>query len=210
MHASFRTTAAAALALLGCAGCVEIAAPTIGGDYRGVLDTPFSTEGAALFELHGPGIRALSAPGRVLIAHATSDTSVRVMVMNDPRSLRGGPVSFVVTVDPGQVPPSATIEAVASPLNEARDFLGAFGMRFTRSTGPAPGGGSPPPPPGEEAPYTFAELAAQFFGGEPLPAQARGDLDLAGNGNGAYDLGDLRAYLLREPQEIPNTSSWTR
>ena len=210
MPASFRTTAAAVLALLGCAACVEIATPTIGGDYRGVLDTPFSTEGAALFELHGPGIRGLSAPGRVLIAQATSDTSVRVMVMNDPRSLRGGPVSFVVTVDEGQVPPTGTIEAVASPTNEARDFLGAFGMRFTRSTGAIPDPGTPPPPPGEEAPYTFAELAAPFFGGEPLPAEARGDLDLAGNVNGVYDLGDLRAYLLREPQEIPATTAWTR
>lgn len=211
MHASFRPTAAAALALLGCAACVEIAAPTLGGDYRAVLDTPFSTEGAALVELHGDAIRAVSAPDRVLAAAATSDTSVRVLVMNNPRSFNGAPISFIVTVDAGQRAPSAGVHSVASPVNGLRDFPGAYGMNFTRASAApsaqrAPGDAAAQ----EEPPYTFAELAAPFLGGAPLAPEVQAELDDAGNVNGVYDIGDLRAYLFAEPEAIPAPSSWTR
>lgn len=51
-----------------------------------------------------------------------------------------------------------------------------------------------------------ARLAQPFVGGTaaPLSAQDRLELDKMGNGDGVYDIGDVRRILSENPQLIPN------
>ncbi|HEU4885050.1 MAG TPA: hypothetical protein VFT45_22510 [Longimicrobium sp.] len=200
----------AALLLLCAAACEDLTEPTLGGAYLGQVDSPFTVEGAVLFELPTTGLQSITAPNRVLIAQTVSDSTVRVLIINRPDRGFGGPLSFVVQMDAGIPPRGGDILAVSAPNDEVRDFTGGFELRFTRDpTGETPVSQPVPPVTTPVGPYTVAQLTPHFFGVPASPAIA-GYMDANGNTNGMYDIGDLRRYLQMFPAQIPTTDSWTR
>ena len=203
-----RTAAALALALL--AACAEGTTPELGGEYLGQLDSPFSIEGAAVIELHGPDLRAVTSPGRILAARGMTEETLRIVVINPPTNQAGGPIAFRVRMAEGAVPPTATVIAVAGARNERRDFVGGYAVRFTRL--PEDAAGAPPVPrTGVMGPITFDRLVAPFFpGGLPLHPEEARVADVTGNSNQVYDLGDARGYLRQYPGTIPPEFSWFR
>lgn len=207
---------AALLALPLLAACVETTEPQLGGDYLGSLQSSNSVEGAALFDLTRAGVQRLSAPGRVLVARPLGADSVRVLIINDATRTFGGPVSFVATMAQGLVPPTGTVLQAAAPNNRRRLATGDYRLHFTR----APAASAPGVPPAvsggpsrqvAEETITFDRAAGVFFGDaqQVLTAEERQHMDQQGNGDGVYDLGDLRAWLGRNPSRIPTASSWT-
>lgn len=198
-------------ALLLLAACSESTAPRLGGEYLGRLDSPFSIEGSALVEITHADLLSVSAPGRVLIARGVTGETVRLLILNPPRNPAGGPITFVVRVAEGAAPPVAEVLAVAGPDNRARDFMGGYAVRFTRHEAD---GGAPPelhPGTGPRGPVSLERLVAPFFpGGPPLEPEERVRVDALGNGNRAFDLGDVRGYLAVYPAEIPPPGPWTR
>lgn len=201
---------AAALALLAAAACAEGTEPQLGGEYLGQLDSPFSVEGAAVIELHSPDLRAVSSPGRILVARGMTESTLRILVINPPQNQTGGPISFRVRMAEGAVPPAATVIAVSGGRNERRDFVGGYAVRFTRL--PEGAAGAPPVPrTGVVGPIPFDRLVAPFFpGGLPLHPEDAQLADATGNSNQLYDLGDARGYLRQYPGTIPQESSWFR
>jgi hypothetical protein len=202
--------AALPLALAACRGGTG---PELGGAYVGQLDSPFSVEGAAVIDLTHPDLRSVSAPGRILVARGVSERTLRIVVINPPNQINGGPVSFVVRMADGAVPPRAEVVAVSGADNRARDFVGAYEVRFTRlEQTELPPGYSPPaqpntPPP----PISFTRLMEPFFpGGRPLFAEERIFADNAGNANQMFDLGDVRGFLRFYPSATPPPVPWTR
>jgi hypothetical protein len=211
MHITRRIPRAArllpVLLLAACHGGTE---PDLGGEYLGSLDSPFSTEGAALIELTSEDLRAISAPGRVLMVKGVTERTVRILVMNPPRTFVGGPINFVVRMTDGAVPPVAEVLAVSSSDNLPRDFTGGYAVRFTRH---APPGATPvvPPATGPAARVPLVRLVAPFFpGGRPLDPEEGVHVDLYGNRNGIFDFGDVRGYLFYHPDEIPPPLIWSR
>ena len=206
--------ARAALLLLAAGACVRGTEPVIGGEYLGQLDSPFSAEGAALLELTSPDLREISAPGRVLTVRGVTERTTRILVMNPPNNLAGGPITFRVRMADGAVPPAATVIQVSGPVNQLRDFAGGYRVNFTRLQPGEPIHVQPPPVTGTPpvAPVPFARAVAPFFpGGTPLTPPEVTALDgAAGNGNRMYDLGDLRGYLAQYPREIPAPTVWSR
>lgn len=213
MHAPVLRAAAALLSLAAAASCARTAEPELGGEYLGQLDSPFSVEGAALIELHAPDIRSVSAPGRILVVRGSSERTLRVLLINPPRNQAGGPISFQVRMAKGAVPPRATVIAAAGPLNQARDFVGGYAVRFNRAE---PSASLSPSAQRSEQPQTaspisFARLVAPFFpGGQPLTPPEQRLADRAGNSNQSFDLGDVRGYLVQYPSIIPPEAPWTR
>lgn len=212
-----RTAVRALLSTLlpAAAGCVDVTEPRLGGEYLGQLDSPFNIEGAALIELTSADIREIWSPGRIMVARGTSERTVRVLLINPPHNLNGGPISFRVRMAEGAIPPRVTVIAAAGPTNRPRDFVSGYAVRFSQvqpaasgSASVAPVNQTTPPPP----PVSFARAVAPFFpGGLPLTPPEITRLDGgAGNGNRAYDLGDLRGYLAQFPSEIPPETRWTR
>lgn len=206
---------AALLALPLLAACIETTEPQLGGDYLGTLQSSNSVEGAALFDLTRAGVQRLSAPGRVLVARALGADSVRVLIINDATKTFGGPVSLVATMADGQRPPTGRVVQAVTPANRLRTAIGEYRLHFTRAPVSA-GLRAARMPAGEpaqaldEAAITFERAASVFFGdAQQLTAEERQELDLRGNGNFMYDLGDLRAFLGRNPSRIPTSSSWT-
>lgn len=200
----------AALLLLCAAACEDLTEPTLGGAYLGQVDSPFTVEGAVLFELPTGGLQSITAPNRVLIAQTVSDGTVRVLIINRPDRGFGGPLSFVVQMDAGTPPRGGDILAVSAPNDEIRDFVGGFELRFSRDlTGETPVTQPVPPTQSAAGPYTVAQLTPHFFGVPASPAIAA-YMDANGNTNGMYDIGDLRRYLQLFPVQIPTTDSWTR
>ncbi|HEX6040046.1 hypothetical protein, partial [Longimicrobium sp.] len=63
----------------------------------------------------------------------------------------------------------------------------------------------------DEAAITFERAVGIFFGNaqQALTLEERQYMDQQANGDGVYDLGDLRAFLGRNPAKIPASSSWT-
>lgn len=214
-----RRPARMALALLLAAGCAGSTQPEIGGEYLAVLDSPFNAEGAALLELTSPDLRAVSAPGRVLVARGTTERTLRILVINRPNSQAGGPVSFRVRMADGAPPPEVAVLAVSGPLNDARDFVGGYAVYFSRldpsasSASLAAGGAGleREPEPQLTPPIPFARLVAPLFpGGLPLTIPEIQIADRVGNSNNAYDLGDVRGYLGIYTAAIPPERPWTR
>jgi hypothetical protein len=202
--------AARLLPALLLAACHAGTEPELGGEYLASLDSPFSVEGAALIELTSADLRSISAPGRVLLVRGVTERTVRVLVMNPPRTFSGGPINLVVRVTDGAMPPVAEVLAVSGANDLPRDFTGGYAVRFTRHepTG-APPVFTPPPGPGGRVP--LVRLVAPFFpGGNPLDPEEQLHVDLYGNSNGAFDFGDLRAYLFYHPGEIPPPLVWSR
>lgn len=198
-------------AALLLAACNESTEPALGGEYLGVVDSPFGVEGSALLEITHPDIRSVSAPGRVLVVAGVSERTLRLLVINPPRLQNGVPLQFIVRMADGAVPPTGVVLEAAGPLNQARGFTGEYAVRFTRLVEgyqPVPAG---PPPSGPPARVPFARLVAPFFPAGPLlyPEEAQ-DVDEKGNGNGYFDLGDARGYLSTHPGEIPPETVWTR
>ncbi|MBW3572388.1 MAG: hypothetical protein KY467_14900 [Gemmatimonadetes bacterium] len=203
----------AVAALAPCAAACDTGTePVLGGEYLGMLDSPFAAEGAALIEITHPDIREVSAPGRILVAQGTTERTVRLMLLNPPRNQNGGPIAFVVRMAPGARPPEAEVLAVAAPNNLARGFVGAYAVRFTR-LGPDEGR-SPPlpaPPAGPPPPVSWARLVAPFFpGGKRLEPEEEIRVDRAGNGNQVLDLGDVRGYTHAYPGVTPPQTTWSR
>jgi hypothetical protein len=201
----------AALLLVFAAGCEDLTEPVLGGAYLGQVDSPFTVEGSVLFELPLTGLQSVTAPNRVLIARPMSDSTVRLLIINRPDRAFGGPLSFLLRMDDGVPPQGGEVLAVSAPDNEIRDFTGGFLLRYSRDdTGESPAGPVIPAPAGPAGPYTIEQLAAHFFG-VPVSAEIAGYMDTFGNENGTYDIGDIRAYLVRFPSQIPvNSTSWTR
>jgi hypothetical protein len=191
----------AALLLFSAAACEELTVPQLGGAY-------FNVEGAVLFELPLEGLQSITAPNRVLIAQPV-DSMLRVLIINRGDRTFGAPLSFVMQLDDGVAPRGGNVLAVSAPNDEIRDFVGGYVLRFSRDrTGDIVSDVIPPAtsPPG---PYTVAQLIPHFFG-VPASAAVIADLDWHGNFSGAYDIGDLRRYLLTYPSQMPTTDTWTR
>jgi hypothetical protein len=140
-----------------------------------------------------------------------------VLIINDATRTFGGPVSFVATMASGQAPPTGRVVQAAAPNNRLRVATGDYRVRFTRAPGAQSGGSALLAPTGgpsravEEATITFDRAAGLFFGDaqQVLTAEERQVLDQRGNGDGVYDVGDLRAWLGRNPSRIPTSSSWS-
>lgn len=200
-----------ALLLAATAACEAGTEPVMGGEYVGSLDSPFSVEGAALLEITHPDIRSISAPGRILVVRGVTERTMRVLILNPPRNQSGGPIAFVVRMAGDAGPPRAEVLAVAGPLNQDRAFPGAFAVRFTRRVSDdyvlppiAPSVGTP-------AQVSWVRVVAPFFpGGAALQPEEQLLVDLRGNRNTVYDIGDVRGYLWHHPQLIPTSSEWTR
>lgn len=198
-------------ALLLSAACHEPTEPVLGGEYLGSLDSPFSVEGAALVEVTHADLRSISAPGRILVARGVTERTVRLLILNPPGNQIGGPITFVVRMAEGAGPPQGEVLEVAGADNRPRDFTGGYAVRFARrdpdTFTPQPG----PVQPGPPAEVSFIRLVAPFFpGGRPLDPEEQVHVDRRGNGNGVFDLGDVRGYLGRFPSEIPQPAEWRR
>jgi hypothetical protein len=208
----FLRAARPALLLAAVAACEAGTEPALGGEYVASLDSPFSVEGGALIEITHPDVRSISAPGRILVARGVTERTVRVLVLNPPRNTSGGPVSFIVRMAGDAGPPRAEVLQGAGPQNQDRAFPGTYSVRFNRHVDDgyalppiAPGTGLPP----QVGP--LARLVAPFFpGGAALYPEEILHVDIRGNGNQIYDIGDVRGYLFFHPQLIPTSSEWTR
>jgi hypothetical protein len=174
----------------------------------------------------GPGLRAgednltCRAPFAIVRAPSPSTALTRaqwvVLMINDPRVLVGGPVSFVARMEPGQAPPASQVLAVVAPDNDRRLFMIDYRIHFTRAEPSAIRVSEARVRSAEsanavnEAAITFAGAAAEFLGEGPgLSAEEREVLDGRGNADGGHDLGDLRYFLARNPSQIPTSSSWS-
>jgi hypothetical protein len=201
---------AAALLLLSATACEELTVPQLGGAYLGQVDSPFTVEGAVLFELPASGLQSLVAPNRALIAQKMNDSTLRVLIINRGDITFGGPVSFQMQMDDGVPPRAGEILSVSAPSNLMRDFTGGYLMRFTRDRTEEPIVTQPiPPAQGPAGPYTVQQLTPHFFG-VPASTEVAGYMDHHGNGNGQYDIGDLRWYLMTFPVQFPTGDTWTR
>jgi hypothetical protein len=202
--------AARLLPALLLAACHAGTEPELGGEYLASLDSPFSTEGAALVELTSEDLRAISAPGRILMVRGVTERTVRVLVMNPPRTFVGGPINFVVRMADGAVPPRADVLTVSAPDNLPRDFTGGYAVRFTRYDA-ASGTPAVPPQAGPGGRVPLVRLVAPFFpGGRALDPEEALHVDQYGNGNGIFDFGDVRGYLNYFPGDIPPPLVWSR
>lgn len=207
---SIRRALLPVLALLA-AGCQDAAGPQLGGEYLGAVDSPYGAEGAVLVELVSPDIREVWAPGRIMIARAVSERTLRILVMNPPRNLQGGPITFRVRMATGAVPPRAEVIQATSPVNYLRDFTGGYAVRFNQVAEEGAVPVTPPTSGGPTPPIAFDRLVAPFFpGGLGLHPQERTLMDQAGNSNRLYDIGDLRGYLMVYPSAIPAPTVWSR
>jgi hypothetical protein len=210
--AIFPLRATAALLLLASAACEDLTVPDLGGAYLGQVDSPFTVEGAALLALPLTGLQSITTPNRVMFAQPMGD-SLRVLIINRPDRAFGGPLSFVIQLDDGVPPQGGEVLAVSAPDNEIRDFTGGFILRFSRDRtegGVVPVVPAPATPVGPVGPYTLEQLVAHFFGA-PVSAEVQAYMDSFGNASGAYDIGDVRQYLVRFPGQIPtDRTTWTR
>lgn len=201
----------ALLPLLLAAACNSGTEPVLGGEYLGMVDSPFSVEGSALVEITHPDLREIEAPGRTLAAKGVSENTVRVLIVNPPRNQNGGPITFIVRMADGAVPPTGVVVAAAGPNNLPRDFVGEYAVRFTRLEEDPGQIAVEPPPAGPPPAVSWARLVAPFFpGGLRLEPEEEFHVDRAGNGNQVFDLGDVRGYMVFYPGVIPPPTRWTR
>jgi ABC-type glycerol-3-phosphate transport system substrate-binding protein len=98
-----------------------------GGEYRAVLQSPNGVEGAAAFELTGPGIQTVTqSVGRLFTQ--SNGTTTRIVVVQEP----AGPISFKVTMAAGQGPPSARVVEVVDGNDLPRTSLSGYNVVFGR------------------------------------------------------------------------------
>lgn len=117
--------------LASAASCVEPTEVPVGGVYRVTLQAQ-GQEGGALFQLVGPGMQEIAAPGLVAAAHTSGDT-MRVLILADPRSVASpAPISFQLTMAEGAGVPRASVLQVISATNRRRDFASAYTVTFAR------------------------------------------------------------------------------
>ncbi|WP_420129222.1 hypothetical protein [Longimicrobium sp.] len=199
----------AALLLLASAACEDLTVPQLGGAYLGQVDSPFTVEGAVLFALPLTGLQSITTPNRVMFAQPIGD-SLRVLIINRPDRAFGGPLSFVMQMDDGVPPQGGEVLAVSAPDNELRDFTGGFILRFSRDRTEGAVVPVVPAPAAPVGPYTLEQLVGHFFG-VPVSAEVAAYMDSFGNASGAYDIGDVRQYLVGFPGQIPtDRTTWTR
>jgi hypothetical protein len=98
-----------------------------GGEYRAVLQSPNGVEGAAAFELTGPGIQGVTASVGRLFSQSIG-TTTRIVVVQEP----AGPISFKVTMAAGQGPPSARVVEVVDGNDLPRTSLSGYNVVFGR------------------------------------------------------------------------------
>lgn len=98
-----------------------------GGEYRAVLQSPNGVEGAAAFELTGPGIQTVTqSVGRLFTQ--SNGTTTRIVVVQEP----AGPISFKVTMAAGNGPPSARVVEVVDGNDLPRTSLSGYSVVFGR------------------------------------------------------------------------------
>ncbi|HWK88827.1 MAG TPA: hypothetical protein VNP72_02495 [Longimicrobium sp.] len=124
-----RALSAAALAGV-LAACAETTGADLGGEYRGVVESPFFNEGGAVVELVGPGVVEVTAAMELFWTETRADTT-RLVMINDPQR-GGGPLTFRVVTEDGFGPPAATVLEVVDGLDRLRDFLSTYRVQFTR------------------------------------------------------------------------------
>jgi hypothetical protein len=98
-----------------------------GGEYRAQLQSPNGVEGAAAFELTGPGIQAVTASVGQLFTESNG-TTTRVVVVQQ----QAGPISFKVTMVAGQGPPQARVVEVVDGNDLPRTSLSGYNVVFGR------------------------------------------------------------------------------
>jgi hypothetical protein len=98
-----------------------------GGEYQAVLQSPNGVEGAAAFELTGPGIQSVAASGGRLFAQAWGP-NMRVVVVNEPAAS----IAFRVTMAEGQAPPAVRVVEVVDGNDLPRTSLAGYSVTFGR------------------------------------------------------------------------------
>ncbi|HEU0012625.1 MAG TPA: hypothetical protein VFQ45_03040 [Longimicrobium sp.] len=131
MRWSLRAAAAAAVLAPLLGACTENGAGAdLGGEYRGVVESPFFNEGAAVVELEGPGL--LEVTSAMPLFWATTEGEVtRLVLINDPDG-NGGPLTFRVVMEEGFGPPTGTVVEVVDGEDRPRDFIETYRVNFTR------------------------------------------------------------------------------
>lgn len=123
----FRPISVALAALVILAACRDVNEPPPGGAYVATLVSPNRAEGAAVIELEGAGIEALSERGGELFSETTGRT-VRVVIVREAP----GAIEFGVTMASGSRPPTARVIEVADGEDQLRDALDRYSLRFGR------------------------------------------------------------------------------
>jgi hypothetical protein len=98
-----------------------------GGEYQAVLQSPNGAEGAAAFELTGPGIQSVAASGGRMFTQGAGGTT-QVVVVNEPAA----PIAFRVTMAEGQGPPAARVVEVVDGNDLPRTSLAGYTVTFNR------------------------------------------------------------------------------
>lgn len=215
MPRSLRGRAAAVLLALSAASCRTPTAPAPGGEYLGSVDSPYSVEGAGVFDMATAGVEQISSPRRIMVVRAISADTVRVLMINDPTRLIGAPLSFRVRMAAGTPPPGGRMLLAVNGGNDPRYAVDDYVLRFNRVAEPGASPSVAARPGGPAAQITDDMLSLDrmldmFFPNppQPLTAAEQASLDGAGNVNRVFDLGDVRFFLFRNRGQIPGETVW--
>lgn len=115
-----------AIALL--AACADEGPVSGPGTMTATLRSPNGSEGAAVIQLVGDGVGAITAVGATEVYGNPSDGTTRVVLVNRA----GGTLSFQVAVADTTQPPSWVIQEVAGPDDELRASLTGYGLEIVR------------------------------------------------------------------------------
>lgn len=113
------------LALLAVAACGSEGPESGPGQRTVALLSPSGAEGAALIELRGPGIEAVTAVDGRVFHHARGDTVRVVVVRETPGELR-----FAVDLADTLTPPRGTVLEVADGENALRAVLADYSVEI--------------------------------------------------------------------------------
>lgn len=119
---------AAGIALLG-AGCFGPGEPEF-VDYTATLQSPNGSEGAAVIEVAGSGITGIDSGADQFYTGPPGPTTRLVLVLASP-----GMISFTLTADKREDPPTATVVAVADGANQPRSDLTGYAVNIQRVGG---------------------------------------------------------------------------
>lgn len=99
------------------------------GELQALLISPNGAEGAAVIELAGEGIGAVTAfPGSGRVFAERVGSTVRVVVVLD----QPGEIRFRVAVDDVSDPPTGAVLEIADGSNEMRQSLAGYSVEFAR------------------------------------------------------------------------------
>ena len=115
----------AALSLAACADEGPVSGP---GTLTATLVSPNGPEGAALVELVGENIGAITALGDTEVFSESDGGSTQVVLVNQS----GGALSFWVAVADTTAPPSAVVHQVSGPDDQLRATLDGYALEFGR------------------------------------------------------------------------------